>query len=136
MKMQERIDAEKTKNLAAGGKFRLEDIPIKKFYDQAQYLDNSLLPAIEKKNGRDSEDYKYFAEVYKSLLYAVCIVERNNSLILKIQHTNQFNALLQTRVDIAERELLKYSTMEDLILTGAMDHIAAGVTARVKDLLK
>ena len=54
---------------------------------------------------------------------------------MKIQHANQINSFLQERADLAERELQKYTTMEDLYATGAMDHITAGVVQRVYDLL-
>jgi hypothetical protein len=133
--MDKKIDAEKTKNLAAGGKFRLEEIPIRKFYDQAQYIEKTLLPAIERKSGKSSADYQFFQSVYMSLLYATMIVDRDRSLVMKVQHANQINAFLQQRADLAERELMKYTTMEDLFVTDALDHIARGVVQRVNDLL-
>ena len=129
------IDKAKTETLAAGGKFRLEDIPLRKFYEQAQYIEKTLLPAIEKKSGNKSADYQFFSEVYKSLLYAVMIVDRDRNIIMKWQHASQLNSFLQQRVDLAERELLKYTTLEDLYITNALDHIAAGVSQRVDDLL-
>lgn len=133
--IEKKIDAEKTKNLADGGKFRLEDIPVRKFYDQSQYIDNVLLPAIERRDGKESTNYKFFTDVYRSLLYAVMIMDRDRTLVLKMQQINQINQFLQERTDLAERELSKYTTMEDLYATGAMDHIAAGVVQRVNDLL-
>jgi hypothetical protein len=129
------IDKAKIENLAAGRKFNLEDIPLRKFYEQAQYIEKTLLPAIEKKSGAKSADYEFFTSVYKSLLYAIMIVDRDKHIIMKWQHCNQLNSFLQQRVDLAERELLKYTTMEDLYITGALDHIAAGVAQRVDDLL-
>ena len=129
------INAKRTENLAAGGKFRLNEIPIRKFYDQAQYIEKTLLPAIERKSGKTSADYQFFDSVYKSLLYAVMIIDRDRTLIMKVQHANQINAFLQARADLAERELMKYTTMEDLFVTDALDHIAKGVVQRVNDLL-
>jgi hypothetical protein len=133
--IEKKIDVEKTKNLAAGGKFQLSEIPVRKFYDQSQYIDNVLLPAIERRDGKESVNYKFFSDVYRSLLYAVMIMDRDRTLVLKLQQINQINQFLQERADLAERELLKYTTMEDLYATGAMDHIAAGVVQRVNDLL-
>ena len=131
----QKINVEKTKNLASGGKFRLEQIPVRKFYDQAQYIEKSILPKVAETRGKDSADYQFFNDVYRSLLYAVMIVDRDRTLVLKMQQINQINQFLQERADLAERELLKYTTMEDLYATGAMDHIAAGVVQRVNDLL-
>jgi hypothetical protein len=130
-----KVDQAKTENLAAGGKFRLEEIPIRKFYDQAQYIEKTLLPAIERKSGKQSADYQFFHSVYMSLLYATVIVDRDRSLVMKVQHANQINAFLQQRADLAEKELMKYTTMEDLFVTDALDHIARGVVQRVNDLL-
>jgi hypothetical protein len=130
-----KVDQEKAKNLAAGGKFRLEDIPLRKFYDQAQHIEKILLPAIEKKTGKNSADYNFFSDLYRSLLYAVMIVDRDRSLIMKLQHVNQVNAFLQARADLAERELMKYTSLEDLYLRDAGEKIADGVARRVNDLL-
>ena len=134
-KTEEKIDQVKTGNLAAGGQFRMEDIPLRKFYDQAQYIEKTLLPAIEKKSGNTSADYKFFCDVYRSLLYSVMIVDRYNSLLLKMQQSRQMTHFLQGRVDLYERELLKYTTMEDIYLSDGMDKIAADVKRRVEDLL-
>jgi hypothetical protein len=134
-KTEEKIDAVKIGNLAAGGKFRLDEIPLRKFYDQAQYIEKILLPKIAESRGESHDDYKFFCDVYRSLLYAVMIVERGNNLILKMQHVNQFNALLQARADLAERELMKYTTMEDLLMTDGLDRIAYETKRRVENLL-
>lgn len=130
-----RVDEEKTKNLAAGGKFRLDEIPLRKFFEQAQYIEKTLLPAIERKSGKASADYQFFENVYKSLLYAVLVVDRQSLLVNKLQQANQLMAIHKQRADVAEGELQKYVTMEDLILSGAMDSIAKGVVQHVNDLL-
>jgi hypothetical protein len=130
-----KIDTEKTENLAAGKKFRLDEIPLRKFFDQAQYIEKTLLPAIEKKIGNKSADYQFFKEVYRSLLYAVMLADRDRTLIMKLQHEKQYNSFLQARADLAEKELLKYTTMEDIWATDAMDKISVGIRNRVEDLL-
>lgn len=130
-----KVDEEKTKNLAAGGKFRLDEIPLRKFFEQAQYIEKTLLPAIEKKSGKKSADYQFFTEVYKSMLYAVVIMDREQTVVKQWQQNVQLAQIHKDRADMAERELLKYTTMEDLIMTGAMDSIARGVVQRVNDLL-
>jgi hypothetical protein len=130
-----KIDELKARNLSEGGKFRLDEVPLRKFYDQAQYIEKTLLPAIEKKSGKDSADYTFFKEIYKSILYAALVVDRENRFLLKMQHVNQMNALLQGRADIAERELLKYTTMEDLLMSDGLDRIAQDVRLRIENLL-
>jgi hypothetical protein len=132
---EKKIDQLKTENLAAGGKFRMDEIPLRKFYDQAQYIEKTLLPAIERKSGKTSVDYQFFSDVYRSLLYAVMIVDRDRSLVMKLQHARQMNAFLQARADLAESELLKYTTLEDIWLTDAQEKISVGVRQRVENLL-
>lgn len=132
---EKKIDQVKTENLAAGGKFRLDEIPLRKFYDQAQYIEKTLLPAIGRKSGAASADYQFFQDVYKSLLYAVMIADRERSLVMRLQHEKQLSQFYQVRADLAERELLKYTTLEEIWITGAKDRIAAGIRQRVEDLL-
>ena len=113
----------------------MDEIPLRKFYDQAQYIEKTLLPAIERKSGKTSVDYQFFSDVYRSLLYAVMIVDRDRSLVMKLQHARQMNAFLQARADLAESELLKYTTLEDIWLTDAQEKISVGVRQRVENLL-
>jgi hypothetical protein len=133
--VEKKIDKLRTESLAAGGKFDIESIPVRKFYDQAQYLEKTILPAVAKRSGEGSADYEFFAGIYKSLLYAVMIVDRGDLVIRQLQQIRQINRYNQERADLAEKELLKYSTIEDLLLTDGLDKIAAGVKQRVENLL-
>ncbi len=117
-------------------KFQLEDIPLKKFYEQAEYIENVYLPKLEQTRGKESGDYKFFVEMYRSLVYAVMIVDRGDRLIRQCQQLKQFNTFLQQRADLAERELSKYTAMEDLLMTDGMDKIAAAVKQRIEDTFK
>jgi hypothetical protein len=134
-RIEKKITDEKIKNLSSGGKFILDQIPVKKFYDQALHLEKIILPKIAETRGRDSADYVFFSEVYKSLLYAVLILDRGESLILKIQHLKQFNQVLQERADVAEKYLSRYMAMEDLYFYDGLDKIAADVKNRVENIL-
>jgi hypothetical protein len=131
----DKLTNEKTKNLASGAGFNLSDIPVRKFYDQAQYIEKTLLPAIEKKTGNKSADYQFFQGVYDSLLYAVMILDRQNSLLLKFQQARQWNEFLQARADLCEKELLKYTTLEDLWTIDAGNKYAQAVARNVQNLL-
>lgn len=130
-----KVDEEKTKNLAAGGKFRLDEIPLRKFFEQAQYIEKTLLPAIDRKSGKKSADYQFFQGVYMSLLHAVMIADREHSLVKKTQHYKQLSDFYQARAEISETELLKYTTLENLYITGGLEIIAGGIVQRVNDLL-
>ena len=134
-KITDKIDQARTENLSEGKKFSLDQIPIKKFYDQAIYIEKMLLPAIEKKSGKQSADYLFFTDVYKSLLYGALIVDRVNDMALKNQRLMQLNKIYQADILMLEKSILKYTTMEDLYLTSGLDKIAADIARKVEIML-
>jgi len=114
----------------------IEDIPVKRMYDNFQYLENNLLPKIEATRGKDSSDYILFTDIQKNLLWAVMLASRyegalkkNGLLQLQLSIQTELNQLLQG-------ELSKYTTMEDLFLSSGLDKIAAAVAKRVSEKLK
>jgi hypothetical protein len=134
--LDKKIDKIKTESLADGGRFAFGDIPVRKFYDQAQYIEKTLLPAIERKSGDKSADFQFFSDTYKCLLYGAIMIDRNDMLMRKVQQLKQQLDILQARVDLAERELFKYITLEDLVLTESTDKIAKSVIAKIENSLK
>lgn len=134
--IEKKITDVKTKNLSDGTGFKFGDVPIKKFYDQAQYIEKTLLPAVERKSGDRSADYQFFAETFKCLLYGAIVIDRNDMLIRKIQHLMQQIDILQVRVDISERELLKYTTLEDIMLTESNDKLSANIARKIENSIK
>jgi len=134
-KTEKKIDQVRTQNLAAGGKFRLDEVPIRKYYDQAQYIEKTLLPRIKETRGETSADYTFFCEVFRSLLYGALVTDRFNGVMLRLQQQKQVNQILQARADLAETELMKYTTMENLLLTDGLDKIAADTVRRIENLL-
>jgi hypothetical protein len=125
------------REVSEGGnlKFAMSDIPVRKFYDQALYLEEIVLPAIAKKSGVDSQDYKFYRELYKSLLYAVMIVDRGDKLLRERQRLNMFINLYKSENETLQKELMKYTTMEDMYMTEAMDKISSSVAERVENIL-
>lgn len=134
--IEKKITDIKTKNLSDGAGFKFGDVPIRKFYDQAQYIEKTLLPAVERKSGDKSTDYQFFAETFKCLLYGAIVIDRNDMLMRKIQHLMQQIDILQARVDISERELLKYTTLEDIMLTESSDKLSANIARKIENSIK
>jgi hypothetical protein len=114
----------------------IEEIPVRKIYDQALYIENELLPRIEKKSGQQSTDYQFFREVYRSLLWAIVILDRFDRVCRSDSHTSLINEILYERCALMEKELAKYITMEDLLLTDSVDRIAQVVKTRAENILK
>jgi len=116
------------------GKF-LDQVPVKKFYDQALYIDKTLLPEIEKRRGKDSADYQFFVSVFKSLLYAVAIIDRYEFMNRKVYRQEAFLKSLQDQVVQLSGELQKYCTIEDIFLSEGIDRYIEMFTKRAADLL-
>lgn len=114
----------------------IEEIPVRKIYDQALYIEKELLPRIEKKSGAQSTDYQFFREVYKSLLWSIAILDRFDRVTRSDSNSKLENEIWRERCGILERELQKYITMEDLLLSDSIDRIAEVVKNRVESLLK
>jgi hypothetical protein len=115
----------------------LSDIPVSRMIDNAMYIRDQLLPQIEKKKGgKEGSDYEFFTQVFRSLLYAVVLSDRYDFLNRELQHGKLIGVILKERVEYFERELLKYTTLEDLFHGDALDRYAQGVKNRAEDLLK
>jgi hypothetical protein len=111
-------------------------IPVKKMHEQALHIFHSLLPEIERKRGKTSEDYKFFRDVYRSLLWAMVLENRSEWFQKTLSSKTMLLDIYKKRAESAENELLKYTTLEDLYLSESLDHIAAGVKNRIDMLIQ
>jgi hypothetical protein len=114
----------------------LKKMPAHRITACLQYLEKNLMPAVERKGGKASPDLQVFKECAELLKWAVVVYDRlefqvQNNGLLRLE-----KQLLIERVLLAERELQKYETMEDLSLTSLRDHIEKGVRARIESDLK
>lgn len=114
----------------------LNGIPVKKMMDQALYLRNELLPGIEKKRGKEHPDYEFFNGVMESLVYAIILADRYDTLERRNINLRIWKQLQQDNLELLEREVSKYQALEDLFLTDSLDRYAEGVKEHIKDLLK
>jgi hypothetical protein len=114
----------------------IEEIPVRKLYEQAMYIENDLLPRIEKRSTNNSADYIFFKEVFKSLLWSIAILDRFDKVCRSDTQSRLMNELMRERCLLLEGELQKYITMEDLLLSDSIDRIADIVKKRIDSLLK
>lgn len=115
---------------------RLSDVPLNKIVDQINYLEKQLLPAVLKKKGTDSADYIFFTEVCRSLAWCVIVAERWDYMERRYVNQKIDLALTRERLGLAESELQKYCTMEDLYYTEGLDYILSGIKSRAEGILK
>jgi hypothetical protein len=123
-------------NPAAKNAKAIEEVPVRKIYEQAMYIENDLLPRIEKRSGNDSADYQFFKDVFRSLLWCIAILDRFDKVCRSDTQTKLMNELMRDRCILLETELQKYITMEDLLFSDSIDRIADVVKKRVESLLK
>lgn len=93
-----------------------ESIPQVKYIEQATYLREHMLPKIAASRGIESSDYKFYYRVFESLMSAIKMADRDQSLRLMISNEKLLNEFLQKRVLFLEAELQKYTTLEDLTM--------------------
>src|SRR5580698_6742893 len=86
----------------------IEEIPVRKLYEQAMYIENDLLPRIEKRSGSTSADYQFFKEVFKSLLWSIAILDRFDKVCRSDTQNKLMNELMKERCALLETELQKY----------------------------
>ena len=126
------IEKKKRERIAKG----LSDVPVNQMIEQVLYIDENLLKRIEKKGGKESADYAFFAEVRRSLLWAIVLSDRYDSLNARYTSLKVQEMLCRENLELFARELQKFQTLEEIFLTNALDSVAQGVKNRVDGLLQ
>jgi|HubBroStandDraft_5_1064220.scaffolds.fasta_scaffold06679_6 hypothetical protein len=134
-RMQQLLEPEKFKKenekLAKG----IRDIPVQKFITHVQYIEKELMPAIEKRRGKDAPELKFFEEVCRSLVWAVILCDRYDYLEMKVTGLRLENTILRDNLALHEKELQKFGALEDIFFTDFLDRYADAVKSRAEGLL-
>lgn len=125
-------ERERIKKQAAG----LAGIPVRKMMDEALYIDEELLPRVKKKGGEKSADYIFFSEVKDSLLYAILLADRHDFLWRSNTELKIRYQLALDHIALLESELQKYTTLEDLFYSDALNDYADSIKKRAEAMLK
>jgi hypothetical protein len=112
----------------------VRDVPVRKMLDAIQYIDKNLLPAVRKKSGDKSADIEFFEGVRDMLIWAILITDRYDALEGRLVRKKIEAALYKEWLELYEKELTKYCTLEDIFLTGALDIYAQGIKNRVDEI--
>lgn len=114
----------------------LQNVPVKQMLDQIQYMENVMLPKIKANRGENSEDYKFYAGLCNSLLWACLIHDRYDALQTRAGSLQMMNEFLRERLAVAEKTLDRWNAAEDIIMNKTLSQYATGVSRRVEELLK
>jgi hypothetical protein len=112
----------------------IEQIPIRQIYEQALYIEVSLLPKIQEKSGAESADYKRFAEMFRCLNWAIAVIDRYEFMQREVTRTKQLLEFFREHCETLEKELMKYTTVEDLLLSDGFDRYADAIKVRSENL--
>jgi hypothetical protein len=122
---------DREKKIAKG----VERVSVAVIIEQCRYIQDHLLPGIEEKHGRDHANYKFFSGVARSLLWAICLVDRNEFVEARHYRQSLQYEILTQHCEKLERQFNKYATMEDLFLSSGLEVMAEGIAQRARDLL-
>lgn len=112
-----------------------KDVPARAVADQAQYLQNILLPRIKAKSGETSADYQFFTAVWKSLLYLLIVLDGHETLNRRYTHVRLLLEFWERRANDAERELDKYNAAGSIVSSEFFDAYLKAAANRAADLL-
>jgi hypothetical protein len=112
----------------------IEQIPIRQIYEQALYIEINLLPRIAETKGKDSRDYEQFNAIFISLLWSIAILDRFEFMQKEVTRTKQLLEFFQEHCETLEKELMKYTTVEDLLLSDGFDRYADAIKVRSENL--
>jgi hypothetical protein len=104
-------------------------IPQKKYIEQAQYLREHMLPKIAQSRGESSSDFKFYYSVFESLMSAIRMADRDQSLRMMISSEKLLNEFLYKKILFLESELTKYTTLEQLSINELATELSTRKTA-------
>lgn len=129
---------EAQKKIFSGTIEALAKMPGAKIRDQLAYLEKEILPAVLRRRGggEGSPDYAFFAGVVNSLKWVLIMHDRLELLMKKDSHLLLENTILRERIDLYERELTRYTTLEDVYFSDFLDRYDKQVRERIKSDLE
>lgn len=115
----------------------LEGMPGGKIRSQIQYIEKTLLPAVEsRRGGKASPDYVFFESLISSLRWCLVLYERVDALMRADTLMQLERQVLLERVQLYEKELNKFTTLEDLYMREMFEVYDRGVQERLRSVFE
>lgn len=114
---------------------RLNGLPVKRIIDIIQYLQNQIIPSLKKKSGSESKEVELFSEIVDLLFWSVASDDRARYAEKKVGLLVLERQLLADRLRLAEMELARYQTAEELLTTDFLEHYLDGARRRINELI-
>jgi len=115
---------------------RMQGLPTNRIISIVQYLQEQIIPAVKRRSGDTSKELELFSEIVDLLMWAILSDERAEYMSRQLGMAKVENQVLLERLSLAESELTKYQTLEDLYTTDFLQHYAEGVRKRMAEMKK
>jgi len=122
------ISAAETRALA-----RLRGLPVSRIIQIIQYLQDQVIKTLDKVPARKQER-EMFAEIVDLLHWCLASDDRARMAEQKLYLVQLERELLLDRLRLAEQDLARYQTCEELLTTDFLEHYLEGARRRLNDL--
>ena len=110
-------------------------VPGNEMLTSAQWLQNVLLPTIEKQKGKEDETYKEFRKIMDSLLWAVYTLNKHERVQLQLLNSQFTETMYREKCLLLEKELQRYEVVEELMQLDLMKKYQEKILSTASDLL-
>lgn len=96
-------------------------IPPGRLIELAQYIAENLLPRIEKRLGRDHQEYENMLLAVNAILYCLTLLDKWEASERKYRQQIVYSRAMQKINADLESELSKYEAIEQVVANGTVD---------------
>jgi len=110
-------------------------VPETKIWNLVQWMHEVILPKIAVARGEDSVEFGNYTAIRDALIMAMYISGAYERQLLQHGHLQLENQLLRERVVIAERELQRFTTVEELAIKDGIQVYQDSLIQRALNML-
>ena len=93
----------------------IKKVEVGKMIEQAQYLDNQMIPGVIRKYGEKSPEFEFWKGVLDTVLWAMYLVDHSERLNRRLIRTQHMLGYFQNHNQELQEELNYYTTLERFI---------------------
>lgn len=110
-------------------------VPENRLLQLVQWVHEVILPKVLHSRGADSVEFQNYTELRDAVIWALYISDAYERQISKIAHLQLENGILRERVVLAEREAMKYTTVEQMVNAESVEMYRSAIVQRALSML-